>query len=108
MIILSNAYPKFSAFSVEFRQMLENLGIFVRLKLAISSYLLVFNPADQLDYTGSIKLPVQLPMWRAAVSVSILINKQERSSLMFRLTGQNLELNEKLDNSPSTVIDDNN
>jgi hypothetical protein len=46
-------------------------------------------------------------MWRAAVSVSTLISKQERASLMFRLTGQNLELNEKLDDLPKkTATDD--
>jgi 16S rRNA C967 or C1407 C5-methylase (RsmB/RsmF family) len=99
LVAISNSYPKFSAFSDDFRAILE--------KLAISGYLLVFNPADHPDYTGSIKLPVYLPMWRAAVSVSTLISKQERASLMFRLTGQNLELNEKLDDLPKiTATDD--
>ena len=101
IVALSNSYPKFSAFSQDFRLILE--------KLSISGYLLVFNPGDHPDYIGSIKLPVHLPMWRAAVSVSTLINKQERASLMFRLTGRNLELNDKLDDRPNiTTTDDTN
>lgn len=63
----------------------------------MASYLLAFYPDREENYTGTINVPVLLPMWRAAVSASILINKQERQSLMHRLTGTELSLTEGLE-----------
>lgn len=38
------------------------------------------------------KAPVLLPVWRAQVSVSLLLNKAERKSMMHRLTGEDLDM----------------
>ena len=57
---------------------------------AEASYLLTFDPAKEQNYEGKIHVPILIPMWRAPVSASILINKQERFSLMHRLTGTEL------------------
>ncbi len=65
--------------------------------IAEASYLLTFDPAKEPNYEGNIHVPILLPMWRAPVSASILINKQERFSLMHRLTGKELLLETGLD-----------
>ncbi|KAJ3299175.1 tRNA (cytosine(34)-C(5))-methyltransferase [Borealophlyctis nickersoniae] len=82
VVMLKTEYPKFELFSQELQEKFK--------ELALGSCLLEFNPANEKDYHGSIQTPMVLPIWRANVSVSLLLSKLEKRSLMHRLTGEEL------------------
>ena len=46
-----------------------------------------------------------LPLWKAAVSVCLLVPKQERNAFMLRLTGENLTVLKGLTNKPDQSED---
>ncbi|KAI8904638.1 S-adenosyl-L-methionine-dependent methyltransferase [Powellomyces hirtus] len=92
--LLSIEYPKFTQFNGRLQ------SIFTRIPLG--SCIVKFDPAAETGdageglvgcaYEGSVRTPILLPVWRAHVSVSLLLNKAERKSLMHRLTGKELEI----------------
>ncbi|KAJ3034269.1 tRNA (cytosine(34)-C(5))-methyltransferase [Rhizophlyctis rosea] len=75
-------YPKFGLLSEEIRKRVE--------ALPMGSCLFEFDPELEKEVTGTIHNRFILPIWRGAASLSLLLNKQERRSLMHRLTGQEL------------------
>lgn len=80
--MLSNLcrYPKFRHFSPEGQKILSSLPV--------SCHLITFDPTLEKDYSGSIKSIVCCPVFRANVSVSLLLDRAERASLLLRLTGE--------------------
>ena len=88
IIFLNHQYPKCELFSNECKEQL--------LKLPMGSYLIAFYPEKEPNYNGNIKIPILLPLWKAAVSASVLLTQQERSSLIIRLTGKELEFQKGL------------
>ncbi|KAJ3047695.1 tRNA (cytosine(34)-C(5))-methyltransferase [Rhizophlyctis rosea] len=76
-------YPKFERLSEGVRRLVE--------ALAQGSCLFEFDPSRETgDLGGTIHTKFDLPVWRGAASVSLLLNKQERKSLLHRLTGEEL------------------
>ncbi|KAI9092882.1 hypothetical protein DFS34DRAFT_632211 [Phlyctochytrium arcticum] len=94
--LLSREYPKFTEFGDHVRESLS--------RSSLGSCIIMFDPTTEANYTGSVKTKVHLPIWRAHVSVSLLLNKQERKSLMHRLTGEELSIEQGLDKKPDVAI----
>ncbi|KAI9197252.1 cytosine(34)-C(5)-methyltransferase [Polychytrium aggregatum] len=80
LVLLTVDYPKFKEFTPETMKVLETMEQ--------GSFVLRFNPSEEPGYTGSLQLPITLPVWRANVSASLLLNRHERRALMARLTGE--------------------
>ncbi|KND03593.1 uncharacterized protein SPPG_01069 [Spizellomyces punctatus DAOM BR117] len=89
--LLSIEYPKFTEFGEELQKKLT--------EMSMGSCIIKFDPTLEKNYTGSARSTILLPIWRAHVSVSLLLNKQERKSLMHRLTGEDLSIQGGLDNN---------
>ncbi|KAJ3012948.1 tRNA (cytosine(34)-C(5))-methyltransferase [Thoreauomyces humboldtii] len=83
-ILLAHEYPKFPEFSEELSQKFKDM--------LHGSCIIKFDPSTEPGYEGSMHTVVLLPVWRAQVSVSLLINKAERRSLMHRITGKDLAI----------------
>ncbi|KAJ3181791.1 tRNA (cytosine(34)-C(5))-methyltransferase [Geranomyces variabilis] len=82
--LLSVEYPKFQEFDEHMADAFKQRDM--------GSCVVKFDPAAQAGYDGRVRTAILLPIWRAQVSVSLLINKNERKSLMHRLTGNDLEI----------------
>ena len=100
VLLLKQGYPLFSEFSDSTREQFE--------KCEHGSILIQLNPTPATSSVESdsstdsnntetpipkkvgLLEPILLPIWRAHVSASLLINKKERSSLMARITGEDL------------------
>ncbi|KAJ3149520.1 tRNA (cytosine(34)-C(5))-methyltransferase [Geranomyces michiganensis] len=93
--LLSVEYPKFHEFDEHMVEAFKNRDM--------GSCVVKFDPAAHPGYDGTVRTPILLPIWRAQVSVSLLINKNERKSLMHRLTGQDLEIRGGLVDAPKTA-----
>ncbi|KAI8589072.1 NOL1/NOP2/Sun domain family, member 2 [Geranomyces variabilis] len=90
--LLSVEYPKFQEFDEQIAEAFKQRDM--------GSCVVKFNPAAQPGYDGRVRTPILLPIWRAQVSVSLLINKNERKSLMHRLTGNDLDIRTGLVDEP--------
>jgi tRNA (cytosine34-C5)-methyltransferase len=82
-VFIKREYPKFQEFSQEGEKLLKSLEF--------GNYLLRFDPKDYPNYKGSITNTVIVPILRANVSTSLLLDKAERKSLLSRLTGEDFE-----------------
>jgi hypothetical protein len=83
LVFIKHSYPKFSEFPIECKTKLEELNL--------GSCLLSYDPNSDVDYKGSLQNVIVLPFFRAHVSVSLLLDKAERRSLLHRLTGESIE-----------------
>lgn len=81
--LIKNDYPMFKDFTASTQKVFEALNP--------GSCILEFDPCVETNYKGSLSAPVILPFFRAGVSVSLLLDKKERASLLNRLTGERLE-----------------
>ncbi|KAJ3218960.1 tRNA (cytosine(34)-C(5))-methyltransferase [Dinochytrium kinnereticum] len=80
MVLLENEYPKFSEFSEPMVKAAEarELGCLV----------LKFTPTKETLQAGSLQEVTYFPVWRAGVSMSLLVPKAERQGFKARLTGK--------------------
>ncbi|KAI8853544.1 hypothetical protein BC829DRAFT_439945 [Chytridium lagenaria] len=79
LVLLNQEYPKFDEFTEEVKKALEasEMGcIAVR-----------FTPTEDTLTSGSLREVSYFPVWRAGVSVSLLVAKKERVGIKSRLTG---------------------
>ena len=80
-ILIQNGYPKFESFSEEIKTKFE--------KMDYGSGMLSFDP-KQIPGC-KMKHLISLPFFRAKTSVSLLLNKAERKSLLYRLVGETVD-----------------
>jgi tRNA (cytosine34-C5)-methyltransferase len=90
-LLIKEGYPKFSIFSDSAQK--QMIG------LQLGSCLLRYDPKSIDDkstrkdniFAQSLKTILILPFFRAHVSASLLLDKAERKSLYYRLTGEGIE-----------------
>lgn len=83
LILIRNGYPKFHTFSPEAQKHFDGLEL--------GSCLLRYEPSSDVNYSGPLTATIILPFFRAHVSASLLLDKAERKSLAYRLTGETIE-----------------
>ncbi|KAJ3188828.1 tRNA (cytosine(34)-C(5))-methyltransferase [Gaertneriomyces sp. JEL0708] len=95
--LLAKEYPKFED--------LGDLGIKIA-TITSGSCIVRYDPHTDVETKGHCRVRhvIQLPIWRAAVSVSLLMNKQERCSLLERLCGEELGFEGGLDKDLPNAI----
>jgi hypothetical protein len=76
--MIREGYPKFSSFSASTCEKM--------MALDLGSCLLRYEPDGTV-----IKTAIVLPFFRAHVSSSLLLDKAERKSLLYRLTGESID-----------------
>ena len=81
--LISNLYPKFIDFEDDVAMILS--------ALPLGSCLLRLDPSIESGYQGSIQHELELPCFRAGVSVSLLLSTKERKSVYQQLTGMPLQ-----------------
>lgn len=89
-MLIKAGYPKFDSFSEGTQRKLE--------MIEQGSCILRFDPLSDESYSGTMKASIVLPFYRAKCSVSLLLDKAERRSLLYRLTGEFVEVFEGLGN----------
>jgi hypothetical protein len=82
VVFIKNEYPKLDEFSKAGQDAMN--------ALSVGSCLLQFDPSKESNVLGSLKSLIVLPFFKAQVSVSLLLDKAERKSLLNRLTGEEL------------------
>lgn len=79
VLLIREGYPKFTSFSSEVMEMMK--------QLKVGTCLLRYEPEEN---TELMKKSLILPFFRAHVSASLLLDKAERKSLLYRLVGESI------------------
>lgn len=89
VVMIKNEYPKYNLLTAETVEKFKKISKF-NLTLENGSCLLNFDPTTSTLHDGSLKGTITLPCFKSHVSVSLLLDKHERKSLLNRLTGETL------------------
>lgn len=79
---LENMYPPIDSFTGDFKAQLESAEL--------GNMLVRFEAGEHAPSGGKLTLPMDLPVWKAKSSMSLLIDKREKSVLSNRVFGRDI------------------